>query len=170
MRSPSSPGFHSPRSHGWAAREVRTGSRRAGAEQCVQRGAQRAAADGAEGTRVGDGLEAGRVLDRPGRGLAAVNRVLAGEEFPQPVAHRLRCGPGERSLQAEQPGGTELVMLVCGQHASAPSLAEPPEPGHQAGPRVLLWHGPPGRVKLSGAKLTPDRTSREPAAPPGSLR
>jgi hypothetical protein len=34
----------------------------AGAEQRVQRGAQRAATDGAEGTGVGDGLEAGWVL------------------------------------------------------------------------------------------------------------
>ena len=58
--------------------------------------------------------------------------------------------PGERSPQTEQPGGTELVMLVCGQHASAPSRAEHPEPGHQARLRVLPRHSPPGQVKLSG--------------------
>jgi hypothetical protein len=65
----------------------------AGAKQRVQRRGQRSAGDGAEGTGVGDGLESGRLPGRPRRRFTALDRELAGEEFPEPAAHHLGGAP-----------------------------------------------------------------------------
>jgi len=107
----------------------------AGAEQRVQRGAERVAADGAEGAGVGDGLEAGRLLDRPCRLFIAVNRVPAGEEFPQPVAHGLGGGLGERSPDgaARLYGTRELPAAARRQCRGYPVIGNPSIPVLRSG-------------------------------------